>query len=395
MIGAIVILAPCTIGIRAQGGDLKRLRDEVIRGKQELRRLEDRQAVGEHSLSDYRRKSARIDSALERLRIEERAAARELDSLQRERDSLSSVIERLRHELTLSSRMLVRGFLALPPTPTLLMPKEEAFAELRSRVVARWSSRGRDRIISLGRSMLMLSARDVSLRQRQSALAARVEERRGELAGILESTRNQAAALERNQAEREALARLVEEKNREVAQIASMVARSARQEKAVGAASAQQRRSTRSRNNGPVDERVDRLSVEEGKRSRAGQFRWPSASRQIVEGYGRRTNPRTGTVTMNPGINIGAPAGSPAIAAADGTVTLVFWLPRYGTVVIVEHADGWRTVYGNLSSSSVSRGTRVNAGQNIGPVGSSIDGDILHFEIWRGNSRVNPAAVLQ
>lgn len=406
MIVLVAILLPGALGILAQGGDLKRLNEEVARGRQELQRLDRERADAARSLADYRRQAARIDSALERLRREEFSAARELDSLQHERDSISAIIQRLRHELGLSSRALVRGVLTVPPTSALLMPKEEAAAELRSRVVARWSAKGRRHVISLSRAALNLAARDAGLRQLQSLRARKVEARRAELADLLEMTRNQAASLERNRAERDALSRLVEEKNREASAIAAMVARSAPPRSEQPVARSTERRPSRStttspadstparRDNGTTSAAEKKAPVEEGGGSRAGRFRWPSGSRTIVEGYGQRTNPRTGTVTLNPGINIGAPAGSPVLAAADGTVTAVSWLPRYGTVVILEHAGGWRTVYGNLSSSSVSRGTRVSSGQNLGPVARSIEGEFLHFEIWRGNSRVNPTTLL-
>jgi murein DD-endopeptidase MepM/ murein hydrolase activator NlpD len=120
-------------------------------------------------------------------------------------------------------------------------------------------------------------------------------------------------------------------------------------------------------------------------------FIWPTSGRRIVEGYGERTNPETGTVTLNPGINIAAPSGSLVVASEDGVVSLVSWLPSYGTIVIVEHRDGYRTVYGNLAGALVSRGTSVDAGERIGTVG----GGSLHFEIWRGQTRLNPTTVLR
>ncbi len=385
---------------------MRRLNDEVARGRREIDRLDQERANAARALATYRQQAARIDSALGRLRREEFAAARELDSLQHERDSISASIGRLRNELGLSSRALVRGVLTVPPTSALLMPKEEATAEIRARVVARWSASGRRHIISLSRTALNLAARDASLRELQSQRDRQVDARRSELADLLAMTRTQAASLEKNKAERDALARLVEEKNREASAIAAMVVRNTPRTEGPAARSNEGRgvrptapaadstgRSSNRETPKPDDER--KPTAQEGNGSRPGRFRWPSASRTIAEGYGQRTNPRTGTVTLNPGINIAAPAGSPVLAAAEGRVTVVSWLPRYGTVVIVEHAGGWRTVYGNLSSSAVSRGARVTTGQNLGPVARSIEGDVLHFEIWRGNSRVNPTTILR
>jgi murein DD-endopeptidase MepM/ murein hydrolase activator NlpD len=114
-----------------------------------------------------------------------------------------------------------------------------------------------------------------------------------------------------------------------------------------------------------------------------------------VEAYGERSNPETGTVTINPGINIGAALGSAVTAAEDGTVSLVSWLPSYGTIVIVEHRGGYRTVYGNLAATAITRGTIVGAGDRIGTVGATLGGSFLHFEVWKGQTRLNPMSVLR
>ncbi len=123
-------------------------------------------------------------------------------------------------------------------------------------------------------------------------------------------------------------------------------------------------------------------------------FLWPTSGRKIVEGYGERTNPATGIVTVNPGINIAARTGSVVKAAESGRVSLVSWLPSYGTIVIVEHREGYRTVYGNLAAASVQRGATVRAGEKIGTVGIMPGGAFLHFEVWRNQTRLDPMTVL-
>ena len=77
-------------------------------------------------------------------------------------------------------------------------------------------------------------------------------------------------------------------------------------------------------------------------------------------------------------------------AAESGTVSLVSWMAGYGTIVIIEHVGGWRTVYANLATASVSEGRNVKKGGSIGTVGSAVDGDYLHFEVWDGQNRKNP-----
>jgi murein DD-endopeptidase MepM/ murein hydrolase activator NlpD len=125
------------------------------------------------------------------------------------------------------------------------------------------------------------------------------------------------------------------------------------------------------------------------------KFSWPVPGRKIVTPYGERVNPKTNTVTLNPGINIAASRGGAVRAAGDGKVSLVTWLPGFGTIVIIAHRDGYRTVYANLSSALVPRGRTVRAGEKIGLVGESRDGQFLHFEVWQGRVRRDPLAFLK
>ncbi len=125
----------------------------------------------------------------------------------------------------------------------------------------------------------------------------------------------------------------------------------------------------------------------EGPRS----LSWPVSSRRIVQGYGEQRNAELGTVTMNLGVDIGAPSGTTVVAAEAGTVASVSTLPGYGSIIIVSHGGGLHTVYAELSGVSVSRGSKVSRGQTIGRSGENPElGPIVHFEVWKGRARQNP-----
>jgi murein DD-endopeptidase MepM/ murein hydrolase activator NlpD len=123
---------------------------------------------------------------------------------------------------------------------------------------------------------------------------------------------------------------------------------------------------------------------------------WPSASHRIAQGFGEHMNAELGTVTMNLGIDIGAPEGSAVRAAAEGEVALVASLPSYGTVVVIRHSGGIHTVYADLADASVEKGTHIHSGQTIGKSGSSeMSGAVIHFEVWKGKSKQNPVGWLK
>jgi murein DD-endopeptidase MepM/ murein hydrolase activator NlpD len=96
----------------------------------------------------------------------------------------------------------------------------------------------------------------------------------------------------------------------------------------------------------------------------------------------RRFGP-VGMGERNNGVNIGASAGAPVVAAASGRVAYVGdALAGQGLTVLIVHRDGWRTVYGHLGSATVEDGADVRAGQQIGTVGLTAgDGrPSMHFE---------------
>ena len=61
-------------------------------------------------------------------------------------------------------------------------------------------------------------------------------------------------------------------------------------------------------------------------------------------------------------------------------------------MIILNHGDGYYTLYGHLSEISVKVGDEVSAGQVIGSSGDtgSLKGPILHFEVRRGSAALNP-----
>lgn len=144
-----------------------------------------------------------------------------------------------------------------------------------------------------------------------------------------------------------------------------------------------------------VQTRNDNTRVESLSGSFSGGFRWPSSAKRILRGFGQYKNSVTNTVMDNPGLDIACQAGSSAMCAAPGIVSLVHWLPGYNSMVIVDHGNSYRTVYANLASISVKKGQKIEAGGLVGRTTQSVDGEFLHFEIWKGKQRMNPMAFLR
>ncbi len=124
-----------------------------------------------------------------------------------------------------------------------------------------------------------------------------------------------------------------------------------------------------------------------------GQFKWPAPSYvRISDDYGNRIHPILGTQQFHNGVDMAAPNGSPILAAYDGEVIAASYSPTMGNYIMIDHGDGLITIYMHASSVSVSQGTMVARGEQIGCVGSTgrSTGPHLHFSVRENGQYVSP-----
>ncbi len=117
---------------------------------------------------------------------------------------------------------------------------------------------------------------------------------------------------------------------------------------------------------------------------------------EVVSGFGNRVHPIFGYVRFHAGVDFANDMGDPIWAAASGTVIQVKNREGYGNTIIVDHGDGWSTLYAHLSQYNVGLNQQVQIGDTIGFIGSTgwSTGPHLHFEVrYRGSPR-DPAKYL-
>ena len=128
----------------------------------------------------------------------------------------------------------------------------------------------------------------------------------------------------------------------------------------------------------------------------SGRFIWPApASYIITSDYGIRTRDN-GTTRMHYGIDIGAAYGTNVLAADSGTVLTTYYHWSYGNFVIIDHGNGYQTLYAHMSRVYVSVGQSVSQGEVIGLVGNTGDsnGAHCHFEVRVNGSCQDPKSYL-
>ncbi|AOM79256.1 murein hydrolase activator EnvC family protein [Pedobacter steynii] len=125
-----------------------------------------------------------------------------------------------------------------------------------------------------------------------------------------------------------------------------------------------------------------------GFENNRGRLPWPVGQYSILERFGTHTEGRA--TYNNDGINILTENGASVKAVFEGKVLFVREL--YGTyIVAIQHGE-YFTIYQNLKTVSVAKGDKVETKQSLGVVASKEEGPVLHFEIMRGQNKLNPEA---
>lgn len=126
-----------------------------------------------------------------------------------------------------------------------------------------------------------------------------------------------------------------------------------------------------------------------------GRLPFPVTGRYTIVGtFGEQQHQELKYVrTNNSGIDIQTTPGADARAVFNGEVTRVFVVPGYNNSVIVRHGN-YLTVYSNLSQVYVKAGDKVSTRQAIGKIFSDTEAGnatILHFQLWKEKTKLNPA----
>ena len=126
--------------------------------------------------------------------------------------------------------------------------------------------------------------------------------------------------------------------------------------------------------------------IPEGATKGTGGFGWPTSG-TVTQGF----------KPMHMAIDIGAPTGTSIVTADSGYVVTAGWSEYgYGRYVVIDHGNGFQTLYAHLNAILVEVGQSVGKGARIGSVGNTgrSTGSHLHFEVRYGGVQRNPLGYL-
>lgn len=111
-----------------------------------------------------------------------------------------------------------------------------------------------------------------------------------------------------------------------------------------------------------------------------------------VADFGMRYHPVLKIRRMHAGVDFEVEEGTPVYATGDGTIKVAEENTGYGKHIIIQHGDGFETVYAHLSEMNVASGVDVKKGEQIGLTGNTgfSQGPHLHYEIRKDRRALNP-----
>ncbi|MBO9829624.1 peptidoglycan DD-metalloendopeptidase family protein [Xanthomonas sp. A2111] len=379
---------------------LEKVRNELKSVAEERRQLEGKRGDAARQLRDADEKVAATGRSLAQTQQALQRHQQTLAELERKRDGLRSGLTRQRAEL---AQLLRAAYAIGGNAPLKLLLAQDRVADA-NRLLAyhRYLQRERaQRIATLTHELQALEQvqREVVEQKQQLSDAQR---RQQEQAQALQRDRKQRASVVseldqryQDRSEREkALGQDAKALETLLANLRAAAARAeaerraaARREAAEQAAQAKAAAKA-GRGGGKVPPKV----VASAPPLKVGGLGWPLSGDLIARYGGRLPDGRTSS-----GVLIAAPAGSTVTAVADGTVVFSDWMTGYGMILIVDHGNGYMSLYAHNDTLLRDAGAKVKRGDAVAKVGNSggQGRPALYFELRRNGQPVDPASWLQ
>ncbi|HGM5878944.1 TPA: murein hydrolase activator EnvC [Stenotrophomonas maltophilia] len=383
---------------------LQKLRSELKGVAQERRQIEGQRGQASQQLREADEKVARTGRALAQTETALREQGHALAEAEQRRSTLQVNLAQQHREL---AGLLRAAYQLGNHAPLKLLLSQDTVADAnRALAYHRYLQRERaQRITTLTADLKELEA-----------LQAQIAERKQKLQGAQQDQKQQAAALEADRRDRaKTVASLDErfkdqrEKEQALGQDAKALETLLANLRAAAARAEAERRAAarRAAAEKAAAERAARQAAAQGRpppptkvppavasapAPKVGGLGWPLSGNLLARYGGKLPDGRTSS-----GVLIGAPAGSTVTAVADGTVVFSDWMTGYGMILIVDHGNGYMSLYAHNDTLLKDAGARVSRGDAVAKVGNSGGQGVtaLYFELRRGGQPVNPDSWLQ
>jgi septal ring factor EnvC (AmiA/AmiB activator) len=366
----LILLVPQTGGVLADE-DQAQIRKRLVDVQEQIDRLQD-------SLEKARGRQGKLEGQLRRLERRIGRTAREIAGLEAEMNGLqqrlaelradrSDQLEALEQQREALSRQVRAAYIGGRQEQLKLWLNQDDPATL-GRLLVYYDYFNRARL----ERMAAVEALLVDLRQTEREIAAQTKQ----LGDKRDAKEAQHTALTSSRAERQQVAR----------HLSAEIKRSGKRLESLREDEQRLQELLRSLSQALADLPADYPPFAKLK----GRLTWPAAGR-IAARFGER---RGSTGLKWRGVLLSGPEGTPVQAVSRGRVAFADWMRGFGLLVIIDHGDGYMSLYGHNQSLFKSTGDWVEAGETIASVGNSGGGERagLYFEIRRKGKPVDPSA---
>ncbi|PII18205.1 peptidase M23 [Stenotrophomonas sp. LMG 10879] len=394
-----------TASTREAERKLQKLRTELKGVAQERRQIEGQRGQASQQLREADEKVARSGRTLAQTEAALREQTQALAQAEQRRNALQSNLAKQNREL---AGLLRAAYQLGNHAPLKLLLSQDTVADAnRALAYHRYLQRERaQRITTLTADLKELETLQTQIAQRQQQLQGVHRDQKQQVATLASDRRERAQTVasleERFKDKREKEQALGQDAKALETLLANLRAAAARAEaerraaarKAAAEKAAAERAARQAAAAGrppPPPTKVP-PAVASAPAPKVGGLGWPLSGNLLARYGGKLPDGRTSS-----GVLIGAPAGSTVTAVADGTVVFSDWMTGYGMILIVDHGNGYMSLYAHNDTLLKDAGAGVSRGDAVAKVGNSGGQGVtaLYFELRRGGQPVNPDSWLQ
>jgi septal ring factor EnvC (AmiA/AmiB activator) len=352
---SVFLLIPFLVSAKGYQSQLQKVKKEIDIKKKEMGTLNQKEKSILNELEQINRKVAKSQKKINELKIRELGFTETIEGLKLEEQKTETNIS-LQKRLIEERIKLFYQYSVSNPTNLL---------------VSNYPI-----IVSYAKQVLKTDINQYStLKEMKITFSSQTEQEKNELNKLLEIKNQQEAEqgkiFAQSQKKKQVLNNIKEEKSKKAQLIKELEASRAGLEKLIA--------------------KVPKHTVQEYTTEEFSPIIWPIRGK-IINYFGMTIDQRLGTKLINKGIDISAPYGTNVVVISNGTVIHEGDFLGYGKIVLIDHLNGFCSLYGYLSETLVSKGDKITQGEVIGRVGTTglSSESVLHFELRKNGEAVDP-----
>jgi septal ring factor EnvC (AmiA/AmiB activator) len=374
--------------IKRKNSELSRLKSEISNLEKKIKTYSHKETLTSQELENIEKQIFLYDKLISDLRKEISATEKKIGELKRDAASTEKRISDIKKVV---QKYAVWLYKMNEPTVWDLLADPKSFNEnLEMRYYFEYfANNAKAKIDSLERFEAKLKDIKKQKEKQRAELQKLIAEKRKNKAQLVKVKKRKNKFLAKIRNDKKRAREIVKQKRKEEQRISAIIGRLIKEEEEAAKERARMLAARKKGREKAHEEEVYSYATGVKFAALKGKMPWPVRGR-VEKKFGKVQNKKLHTVSINNGIDIKTSPKAKVKAVADGIVSAVEWLPGYGPIVIITHGSKYRTVYGFVDDFQVTKGEKVKAGQTLGSVATSVNGNVIHFEIWNKRKPENP-----